>query len=513
LEKRKIYWINLALAMVLSFLVLVPTLWFGIGADQGLHAYGAWVWRKFSLPPYIGCFDHNFPGIFILHYFIQSVFGESVTALRVFDLLWQMASAYFAFQIAMKIFRAHFAGFFAAVLYAFAYLNLAQWDSAQRDGFLPLLYFASFWLFMRKSPYTYSALVSGLLLGFGFTLKPVAALPALVLLAFIIQNGKARLLAELIFCLAFAAPAAAIIAYYWHLGALKELYQAAIYFNSKIYAGSLFLNWKGVLRGLLLTHLLHQNLAVLAGALFSPLWIRRLPAETKIYAEWLMLILLCAYIGYVTQGKYYTYQQEPVWACLCLFAGGSWGLILEYMLEKSPHEAAIKSFAFVIALLFLNAAFLDPGSKHILSHVFRDTTGEGQAEFPYYGICQRCAEYLQYHSAENDRVQIWGGEALINYLAKRKAPSRFPSTLALAFRPGPGLRDPLQLEFGGELLENARKEPPLYFLVGNLPHMAYGISSDKEILVNEYPEIWKFISDNYSLETKIYFVEFYRRNK
>ena len=65
------------LAVAVSSALLAPSLWYPLGPDQGLYAYAAWIWRDFGLLPYAHTFDHNFPGIFFLHYFVLSVLGRS----------------------------------------------------------------------------------------------------------------------------------------------------------------------------------------------------------------------------------------------------------------------------------------------------------------------------------------------------------------------------------------------------------------------------------------------------
>lgn len=179
------------LVFVVSLLLLLPLLWYGFGQDQGLYAYEVWLWREFGLLPYANCFDQNFPGIFLIHYFVQLTLGHSVTAFQFFDLVWQLLASLFIFIIVSSVFKNRMAGLIAAFFFCSSYLNLGQWDSGQRDGFLLLLYLAGFWILANKEiqeHFLMSALFAGLLLGFAFLIKPVAALVAVVYLAFILRS-------------------------------------------------------------------------------------------------------------------------------------------------------------------------------------------------------------------------------------------------------------------------------------------------------------------------------------
>ena len=504
------------LSVLVSFILLLPVLWFGFGADHGIFSYAVWVWRKFGMAPYAFCFDQAFPGIFLIHYFVQAFIGESVTAFRIFDLAWQTAAGLVIFLVACSTFKDRWAGFMASAFYAVCYVKLGPWDSGQRDGFFTLLYLLSLWLFMRGGKMradVFSAILAGLLIGFAFLLKPTAALLALIFLALIFRSAKSKLTASIAFIISCGAPSLAVIAYYWRIHALAELYQVLFLFNAKVYSGSMLIPRLVAIKGMLLLRLMPENILIAVGALLAAVlsWKNKNINRSSLF--WLALIFLGTYVGYFAQAKYIIYQQAPVWGILCVFAGAGWALLFKILLAKRPGHLNSKILVLSLVLLAANIALIDKNSRAFLIKGARVSPAEGQKMFGFYKSCSSAADYVRLRTRPEDKVQVWGGEAMINFLARRRSPTRFPQTFPLMLKPGRGERSVFQKELAAEFLHELQKDPPSYFLVETMSHPGFGISSDKEVMVNDYPELWKFITTQYLPENAIDFIEIYRLKK
>ena len=499
------------LTLFLSALLLVPTLWFGFGADQGLHSYGAWVWRKFALAPYAGTFDHNFPGIFLICYLIQAVLGESVTAFRIFDLLWQVLTALMIYLVSCHAFQNRLSGFFSAIFYSIYYLGLGPWDTGHPDTFLLGFYLVSFWFLLKSDnrPARIAFGLAGWFLGTALVVKPIAIIPGLIFLLFPASSKiKSRFPDILCFSGSFIIPLLLFLIYYWRIGHLRELFQALFSFNYRVYSGALVIDTPAMLKGIFLLKSLASSPAIILGGFLYFIFKPGDNQPTRINPVWLWRLLSGIYLGYLMQGKFYPYQQAPVLGFLCLFAGAGWARVTEKIEIKV--RTGIIHFAFALILILLSLFSLRAEYLTMLAHSLRHSPGQSRELYPFFKVCAQSAEYLKAHTGPEDKIQVWGGEALINYLAQRRAPSRFPSTLSLIFRPGPDLRSPLQKEFARELLNSLQADPPEYFLAEIMSHPGYGIPSDKQILIEDYPELWRFISRNYFLEHRIGFVECWR---
>lgn len=501
------------LSGVIALAIMLPVLWQGLGVDHGIFSYSAWIWRKFGQPPYLFCFDQAFPGIFLIHYFVQAVMGESVTAFRVFDLAWQVASAIMLYLVVASTFQNRGAGLLAAVLYSFFYVKLGPWDTGQRDGFFPLLYLLSFVLLKPLSGKRTGLLapaLAGLLIGFALLIKPVAGAIALVLVALALVSAQRKWLAAFLFCLGCALPSLAIIAYYLHAGALKELYQVLFVFNAKVYAGSMKIPAGEAWRGILLVKLWPHNWAILLDAALLPVLWSRLRVPDKSRAFWLAALFAATYLGYFFQARYFYYHQAPVWGLLSGFAGAGWVLTLEFLLSKTRLSGRTKKAALASLLVLAAASMLSGDYLRLLKTTFTRPPAEGQSSFDYFRVCGRAASYIRARTSASDTVQVWGGEALVNYLAKRRSPSRFAQTFPLILMSGDSPKTALQQELEREFLESLRRSPPAYFVIETMSHPWFGIKSDKDRLVADYPELWKFITEKYNWENGIGFMELYR---
>jgi len=507
----------LFLSLVVSFLILLPLLWYGFGADQGIFSYSVWIWRKFGQAPYTYVFDQAFPGIFLIHYFVQAVIGESVTSFRVFDLAWQSATAAVIYLVTFSIFKNRLAGLLASIMYSFFCLELGPWNSGQRDGFLTLLYLLSFWLLTRQEAarkILWQPILAGFLIGFAFLIKPTAALLALVFMVMIFKNARPRLPAISAFCFSCALPSLAVIIYYWRLDGLKDLYQVLFEFNAEIYAGSMIMPLSLAVKGIILMRLWSGNLGILIGALLLALFWKKVRVGNGSGCFWLLLIFLAAYAGYIAQGKYFIYQQAPVWGLLCLFSGAGWAETFELLAAKTGASKRAGAFAASVLIILLAVSLFNLELLKFLSQALPLKPSQGQKVFTYYKFCALAADYVRVRAAPQDKVQVWGNEALINFLAKRRAPTRFPQTFPLLLKPKQHGKNAFQKGLAEQFLESLKKDPPVYFLVANEPYLGFGINSTKRVLIDDYPQVWDFINEKYWPEYQMRYpdggIEFYR---
>jgi len=502
-------------AVSLSVLILLPTLWYGFGADHGLFSYGAWRWRKFGELPYVGIFDHNFPGIFLICYFIQETLGESVIAFRAFDLVWQICTALTIYKICVSVFRNYRAGLLAVILYGFFYLKLGPWDSGQRDGFLLLFYLLGFDLIRGTKDGDENfirILLAGLLIGFALLVKPVAGLIGLVLMGMVWKSGT-RLKLVHIFCFALMMflPFLLVLGYYWLLGHIQELHQALFVF-SRIYLGVLFMPMIVRIARMLLLEIFLRNPLILIGLLLY-LFSWRLRRGNSQSLDWrLKIFALGIYLSYLSQGKFFHYHQIPVFGLLSIFAGMGYAEVLAVIEERWKVKQRV-AILVMGGVLFLEPLVITPEIAQFFIRSLRVRPSQAHQLYPFQRVCSITADYIKSRTQPDDKVQVWGGEALINYLARRNSPTRFPSTLYMEILSRTNSHPELEKELTGEFLRALKSNPPVYFLVETLSHKGFGIDSDKQALIKGFPQIYQFLNEHYYLEAKIDFVECWRLKK
>ncbi len=125
------------LLLLASSLLSSVTLIFPFGRDQGIHAFiadsmlhGKVVYRDvFNVKPPLTTFVHALSLL---------IFGHSMTAIRLFDLLWTMATAYLLYLFTWRAFRRRWLAVTAGLFYSLQYNMLDFWHTAQTDAWLNL---------------------------------------------------------------------------------------------------------------------------------------------------------------------------------------------------------------------------------------------------------------------------------------------------------------------------------------------------------------------------------------
>jgi len=527
LWKDKHLW---ALLLTGGFILLL-TVWYGFGMDQSFFSYGAFLFKHYGTLPYSGTWDHASPGIYIIHAAALYLFGESIFALRLLDLIFQLGNIIMIYYLALRLSRARTAGYLAGLSYSIYYFGLGVIDSAQREGFaLFFILLAVVWSLAWKDRVWLRAILCGLILGFAFLVKTVMGAVWVIFFAWYLLEGfrqrPKRVWIELAaFCAALVIPTALVAAVYEQAGALTELYQANIWYNYAVYAKLKYPTrymephfWSVVVPW----HFLADQPLVLLPGIFGVFYgLAGGSRERKLLAV-LVSIMALSLALYFFQDKYSRYHLIPFIGLLCVFCG--WGL------QKigaaiggaaSGLNAAIlrKAFYALVALIFL---FQYPQQiSYSLDYAFRDP-GRGYLEgmdFPADKFIAR----TQYQAARGiarilrpeDTVGFFGMYPLIPFLIKKPLPTRFCSIQQMIYMPVNGQITLKQLEWRQEYTEDMIKARPRYFILAD---QDLGLPTDvpsnrfKDALVQDFPELNAFIAAHYTQVGNFGYTGLYRLN-
>ena len=122
------------------------------------------------------------------------------------------------------------------------------------------------------------------------------------------------------------------------------------------------------------------------------------------------------------------------------------------------------------------------------------------------------AAYLRARTRPDERIQVWGYESLVYYLADRRAASRFQMTHPLVMRvPGEELT-PMQLRWRAEFLEDVSLRPATYIVVVRQDNWWWAPEEQtSEQLLDDFPEWQRIIERDYEREHIIGRFLIYRR--
>ncbi len=408
----------------------------------------------------------------------------------------------------------------------------------------------------KVRPYMF---LCGLFCGFTLYLKPTGApLVAGLFLALVLMSwrkGAARVVSlAASMGLGFVVSFVPLVMYFAANGALDDFVQSVVVFNT--YHARIGGNptLAGIVSGTLDFLAAMNILAPLALAGIALACARR-DGSSPHAAPLLLVWLVASAAGIWTQGKFFSYHWSPVLPPLALFAA----IAVEYAarelamfwgarrVESTPvagPPGAISQpqrsqraqrqklpFAFsapsavgilvygLIAIIYIAALATDHASKWTrdLSFLLGRTPSDAYlAQFGHniqgrdiysFSETQDTARYLQAHTNADDYVLVWGFQALVNFLAERRSPTRYIFNYPLSFdRPESAFR----VEARRTFLRDLKERPPVYIvLVTNDVNPLQ--PADSSTLVADFPEFQDIIRQRYRLETDIGEFHLYRR--
>lgn len=497
---------------LLALVVLAPLLYYPFARDHGMYAVVAEAMGRGGMP-YADAWDLKTPGIFFVFRAALALFGRVMWGVRVLELVSLAATALVLARTGSRLFpelpAAGPAG--AAWFLLFCGHNLNYWHTAQAESFLLLplalgIHFATGALQTdRKRLGLARAAIAGLCTGIVFVFKFPNILPLACCLPLLFPDREAgkglrrrRPLALLAWFAASALLAPALTGAWFALGgAWGQMVETLFVFapryagitvspglaahGLKVFAGYflpgqglILLKW-GALAGLVVC--LRSKYA--PGRLVLPLW-----------------FLLSLAVIWV-QGKFFHYHYLPLYMPLGLLAGTTAAAVAGRI--KGDEQARRRSGTVLVIILLALPFLLDLGTIRRHWRDARSAIGQYRdgTDFSLAADLEM-ADYLRRNTGPDDTVFIWGYETLVYFLADRRPASRFVSHQPLASRwQMPGWRE--------DLLADLRRERPARILVLRNDAMpaVTGSTLDSAGLLDEFPELKRFIERNYALETTL----------
>ena len=493
-------------AVAAAAIVLAVTLLLPLGFDNDLYESMGWALYAYHGLPYIGSWDHNFPGIVFIHWLSIALFSASDFGFRFFDYLVHIAMAALYYKV-LRHWLSSLASFIGVILYSLYYVSGLWGLAGQRDTYVGFLMLGALQLFLSLRNANTSNIVRplfiGIFCGVAFLLRPTYvffALSFLVLLWLPARSAK-NMVWYLIGCIlpiiAFQTP------YLFLPKGLEQVYDTIIRFNLDVYVGvSIPINL--VSNGRMPIYLFA------AIGLFVAILKKGYESRDRIL---LLLLGASAIISPVLMGKYFSYHLEPLLILIIGFA--AFGFVsLIGRIPMSIARTAVTTMGIGIFIYFYYP-------RQLLRYYWeeRATASPVEATYervlsdPLFGL-EKQNEVIHYVNARVPRdapieyISIFPG---LRWRMHRPAPTRFTSIVPLsAYRKTvPAYAAAWREEFIDTLIYS----PAKLLIVSNSQEWWPFVGKTNDSAIRSIPKFDSLLSSNYLLDTTIGGYAIYRPQK
>lgn len=506
------------LCVLFAGIVGFPTLTYRFGRDQAMFAYVADGWLHGHMP-YRDSWDNKPPATYALQALAMLAFGRSQLAPRLADLILTLCIVFCIFLLTEALAN-RAAACVAAMGYSLAYyLHFDFWHTAQAEvptSLFALLGLLAAWKWRRGAYPRIMPGIAGACVGLSTLFKITGALVLPVILAVTIWSRKSRdgwrdvITPSMMVAGGFLFPLGVAAAYFAAQGALPQMWDLVVRFNMN-YAGQRIEStslWAvtsalaGAATGMVLV--VPLALVGLFEVCIEPSGIRR-----KFILSWFAASVLMV----VSQHRFFWYHWLAVLPPLSVLAGIGTAALVERIRAgddrrgKTPYWIVLAA-AVATVMNVCTPAAMAPSYGHAVRFCTRfesrqrfDASFTGGFNYDYVQGA-KVAAYVRQNTTPSETVAVWAFEPEIQFLAARRAPSRFAATHPL-FDPNLPYK---KREWLREFLADCVARPPTYFVTVQDP--AHPTQAPAEL--GEFSGVRRFLQERYLLERRIGQFKIYR---
>jgi hypothetical protein len=510
-----------ALAVVLAVAVIAfPSLYYPFGRDQGIHAYIA----KLAGDGYVvyrDVFNVKPPLTTVVHGLAQALFGETMRAIRLMDLLIVAATALMLQSLVARYLKSLWLGGVAAVAFATGHYSNNYWHTAQTDGWTSLFVVAAMLLYCRSLD-AHSAraralilCAAGAVMGLAFWLKYTIVVVLLVFpsVHLALRLPRRRILADgaavtagFLACVLLGIAAMAAI------GALPAFLDIQDFMRSYVAHGRVW--WEFALAPLLV--LVRARLATaLAMVGFYALY-KTLSRSARHRPEAVALLVwtAAAWGAALLQGKVFVYHLLPLYPPLAIAAAvgvhALAGVLARFGGRRTAALAAAAACTLIVWISNVptNYRALGPalgGGERAL----RDHWDNGDFAHSDFDTRDNLAlvDYLKQRTLPCDSLYVWGYEPVVYFLSERRMVSRFLYNF-------PMFTAYYRQAYRDELMAALAADTPAVFVVQHedrTPHVSVHDHDSAEIL-EQFGALKSFLAERYRLRDRVARFDVYYRS-
>lgn len=438
---RVVAWITIVVS-------LLQVLAFSFGRDQGIYGAVAEGILRGEVP-YRDLWDFKPPGIFFVYAGSFALFGKSMLAPRLVEVLFSFGAVLGLRRLGGVFFQSRTAGLMAAAIYALIHAQLDFWHTGQPESFAgPLTIYALVvtthaWKRKRR-PIAWIGV--GLLFGLAFVLKPPFGGGAIACAGYLSarrrREGTTLPRAATPFLwigLSSLIPICALCVWFW----LKGGWPALSWTLFEFAPGYTQLSWVNRSAGGMFFLALSEGFfgyssllafGVIAAASLHP----RAQGEREAFAL-ILGVLAFQFVGIAIQGKFFQYHFGASVPLIALIAAqGYLKLWQRIALGSLPGSIAFALFMVLAASMRLPVNDTPEGfwrrtltrMEYVLSAGRSLSRSQLDEQLHYVGgynldVAKRTALELSQHVQPGERIYIWGFEPVIYSLSHTLPASRY----------------------------------------------------------------------------------------
>jgi hypothetical protein len=496
------------------------SLTYPFGRDQAIYAYAGKLLLEGKMN-YLHVFDLKPPGIHFLFAFIQFVSGESMLSARIFDIVWQVFTAFVVLIIAYRITSEKFLSLLSSFFYLYLYYRQDYWHTLQADGSLNLLFVLSVLLLLSSHDHHsfIKIFFAGILFAAALIFKYTIVIFIPLLIIALLMNKKdlfsLRVKNVLFFSAGLLLAGAAVILLYYSTNALNAFWDIQ-FTQTPLYTK---IAYETETAG----YISSQLLKLFTYSVYSPLiWLTfgafvytaikgKLDFPKLLILSWVAASLF----SLIIQWKFYYYHYLVVVPALSV--GAVYGLsviknvftnkIIVYRTILILFLAGFSLFAFKPYIQNYETLFSFVSGKENLEDVYIKNGFTSDSVF-MIGKTLKAVETVKNETSIEDGIYVWGFDPLIYYLSDRKCVSRFIYNFPLLWN---GENAEFRKEFMAEIEKN---NPKLIIVASNDPlYFISGFNEDSKKLIKRFPEFDTFMSTKYVYRTNSGDYEIYELKK
>ena len=261
--------------------------------------------------------DINLPGAYLIDWLVIHVLGSGALAERLYDIALSFVSILAMLYLCPRKLR--FAGFFAGIMFFLIHARDGPVQMGQRDWSMAVLILVAYCACFRtmRSGISGYYFLTGVLLGCATTVKPIAIIFALPILAeqcvSALRQGRRATIPCLQLASGMAVPSALCVLWLLHERALTAFFSS----------GVAMMQYHASLQRLPLGLLISRSIAPLLLPLVFGAFLLPFVWQSLCRREAILLCggVLAGFLCYVIQGKGYAYQRYPFLVFLLLVLG------------------------------------------------------------------------------------------------------------------------------------------------------------------------------------------------